>query len=79
MRNALVETFNGRLRDEYLNEHVFGNLAEARKVIEIWRIDYNIERPQTSLGGLAPTVYANLNPPPDLPRLSSARGTLSRP
>ena len=56
-----VESFNGRLRDECLNEHIFGNLAEARKIIENWRIDYNTQRPHISLGGLAPAVYANLN------------------
>lgn len=61
MQNAFVESFNGRLRDECLNEHIFGNLAEARKIIENWRIDYNTQRPHTSLGGLAPAVYANLN------------------
>ncbi|WP_209835617.1 IS3 family transposase [Ruegeria sp. HKCCE3926] len=61
MQNAFVESFNGRLRDECLNEHIFGNLAEARKIIETWRIDYNTQRPHTSLGGLAPAVYANLN------------------
>ena len=61
MQNAFVESFNGRLRDECLNEHIFDNLAEARKIIETWRIDYNTERPHTSLGGLAPAVFANLN------------------
>ncbi len=61
MQNAFVESFNGRLRDECLNEHIFGNLAEARKIIENWRIDYNTQRPHTSLGGQAPAVYANLN------------------
>ncbi len=60
MQNAFVESFNGRLRDECLNEHIFGNLAEARKIIENWRIDYNTHRPHTSLGGLAPAVYAKL-------------------
>ncbi|NNX83489.1 transposase [Roseobacter sp. HKCCD8419] len=49
------------LKTECLNEHIFGNLAEARKTIENWRIDYNTQRPHTSLGGLAPAVYANLN------------------
>jgi transposase InsO family protein len=43
MRNAFMESFNGRLRDECLNEHIFGNLAEARKIIENWRIDYNTQ------------------------------------
>ena len=58
MQNAFVESFNGRLRDECLNENLFGNLAEARNIIENWRIDYNTQRPHTSLGGLAPAVYA---------------------
>jgi len=61
MQNAFVESFNGRLRDECLNETLFGNLAEARRIIETWRIDYNTQRPHTSLGGLAPAVYAQLN------------------
>jgi putative transposase len=41
MQNGFVESFNGRLRDEYLNEHLFANLKEARQIIEEWRIDYN--------------------------------------
>jgi len=61
MQNAFVESFNGRLRDECLNEDMFGNLAEARKIIENQRIDCNAQRPRTSLGRLAPAVYANLN------------------
>lgn len=58
MQNAFVESFNGRLRDECLNENLFGNLAEARRVIETWRIDYNINRPHTSLNGQTPTEFA---------------------
>ena len=54
MQNAFVESFNGRLHDECFNEHILGNLAEARKIIENSRIDDNTERPHTSLGGLAP-------------------------
>jgi len=57
-QNAFVESFNGRLRDECLNDNLFGNLAEARRIIEAWRIDYNTQRPHTSLGGMAPAVYA---------------------
>ena len=57
-QNAFVESFNGRLRDECLNEHLFGSLNEARRIIEAWRIDYNTQRPHTSLGGLAPLIYA---------------------
>ena len=59
IQNAFVESFNGRLRDECLNEHAFASLAEARRIIEAWRIDYNTVRPHTSLGGLAPSIFAN--------------------
>src|SRR3954463_12302209 len=46
------------LRDECLNEHLFVNLNEARQIIEEWRIDYNTNRPHTSLNGLTPTEFA---------------------
>jgi putative transposase len=59
VQNAFVESFNGRLRDECLNEHVFHSLAQARGIVEAWRIDYNTVRPHSSLGGLAPSVFAN--------------------
>ena len=58
MQNGFVESFNGRLRDECLNEHLFTNLNEAREIIEAWRIDYNTNRPHTSLNGLTPTEFA---------------------
>jgi transposase InsO family protein len=57
-QNAYVESFNGRLRDECLNEHWFTSLAHARTVIETWRREYNEERPKKSLGGLTPTQHA---------------------
>jgi putative transposase len=59
VQNAFVESFNGRLRDECLNEHVFRSLSQARGIVEAWRIDYNTVRPRSSLGGLAPSVFAN--------------------
>jgi putative transposase len=59
VQNAFVESFNGRLRDECLNEHVFRSLSQARAIVEAWRIDYNTVRPHSSLGGLAPSVFAN--------------------
>ncbi len=48
--NAYVESFNGRLRDECLNEHWFLTLAHAQTAIEAWRIEYNRERPHSALG-----------------------------
>ena len=57
-QNAYVESFNGRLRDECLNEHWFTTLPHARAVIEEWRRDYNERRPKKHLGGLPPAVYA---------------------
>lgn len=57
-QNAYVESFNGRLRDECLNEHWFLNLDHARTLIEIWRREYNEERPKRQLGGLTPVQYA---------------------
>lgn len=58
MQNGFVESFNGRLRDECLNEHLFTNLNEARRIIEEWRTDYNTNRPHSSLNGLTPTEFA---------------------
>jgi len=57
-QNAYIESFNGRLRDECLNEHWFTHLLQARTVIETWRREYNEERPKKALGGLTPTAYA---------------------
>ena len=53
-----MESFNGRLRDELLNETLFGTVPQARRIIEAWRIDYNDERPHTSLNGLTPNEFA---------------------
>lgn len=58
MQNAFIESFNGRFRDECLNEHLFHGLREARAIIEAWRADYNSARPHTSLGGLTPREFA---------------------
>jgi len=59
-QNAFIESFNGRLRDECLNEHWFTSLPHARAVIEAWRREYNEERPKKGLGGLTPAQYAEL-------------------
>ena len=56
--NAFIEAFNGRFRDECLNEHWFTSLTQARVLIETWRRDYNEYRPKKNLGGLPPAIYA---------------------
>ena len=58
VQNAFVESLNGRLRDECLNEHIFRGLSAARRIIEAWRTDYNAHRPHTSLRGLTPNEFA---------------------
>lgn len=58
MQNGFVESFNGRLRDECLNETLFSSLAHARHVLADWRDDYNHARPHSSLGGLTPAEAA---------------------
>ena len=57
-QNAYIESFNGRFRDECLNEHWFTSLHHARIVIDTWRREYNEDRPKKSLGGLTPAAYA---------------------
>lgn len=58
VQNAFAESFTGRLRDECLNEHWFGSLLEARRLIEEWRCHYNERRPHSSLGYQTPATYA---------------------
>jgi len=58
MQNGTCESFNGRFRDECLNENWFRDLAEVRQVAGRWLCDYNHHRPHTSLGGLPPAEYA---------------------
>jgi putative transposase len=58
VENAYIESFNGRFRDECLNEHWFLTLPHARQIIECWRLEYNTERPHSSLGNLTPEQFA---------------------
>ena len=57
VQNAFTESFNGRLRDECLNQHWFLNLADARRTVEAWRVDYNRSRPHSSLGYRTPEEF----------------------
>ena len=70
-QNAFIESFNGRLRDELLNETLFSSLAHARAALAEWRLDYNTVRPHSSLGNLSPVDYATLSAP-----VSQRDGTL---
>ena len=56
--NGFAESFNGRLRDELLNETLFRSIGHARVVLEAWRLDYNDHRPHSKLGWLTPSGYA---------------------
>lgn len=57
-QNAYIESFNGKFRDECLNDHWFSNLAEARAIIGAWRRDYNERRPHSALGYMTPAEVA---------------------
>jgi putative transposase len=56
--NAFVESFNGRFRDECLNQHWFASLEEACQTVEAWRIEYNMVRPHRALGQQTPAAWA---------------------
>lgn len=58
MQNGYIESFNGKLRAECLNQHWFQSLSEAREIIEDWRLEYNRIRPHSSLDNLTPEEYA---------------------
>jgi putative transposase len=62
--NAYIESFNGRLRDECLNEHWFFDLGHAREMIETWRLDYNAVRPHSALDDMPPEELEQLHPEP---------------
>ncbi len=62
MQNGSIESFNGRFREECLDQSWFTSLAEARRVIEAWRLDYNLHRPHTSLWMRTPAAFAAVRP-----------------
>ena len=57
VENALIESFNGRLRDECLNVYTFESIAHAQAILTAWRADYNQHRPHGALGHLTPSEY----------------------
>ncbi len=60
-QNAFIESFIGKLRDEFLNETAFSSLTETRLVLAAWKHDYNSNRLHSSLGWLTPSEFANRN------------------
>lgn len=63
MQNAFVESFNGKFRDECLNDHWFFDIREARRTTEKWRKDYNTERPHSSLAYQTPAAFRQAHLP----------------
>jgi putative transposase len=63
VENAFIESFNGRLRDECLNGQLFFSIDDVRRKLEAWRIDYNTNRPHSSLGDMSPREYAQGHKP----------------
>ena len=62
-QNAFIESFNGRLRDELLNETLFAALADARVALADWKDDYNDFRPHSAIGNIPPSIYAEISVP----------------
>jgi putative transposase len=62
-QNAFIESFNGRLRDELLNETLFVSLSYARSLLAEWRLDYNTVRPHSAIGNVPPADFAKLSDP----------------
>ena len=60
VENAFIESFNGRLRDECLNAHVFASTVEAQRILDAWRQDYNHVRPHSSLQDRTPPAVGAL-------------------
>ena len=75
MQNAFIESFNSKLRDECLNEHVFTGLTETRRIIDAWRYDPNWFPLHSSLGLLMPKEFADQqgNGPPEQAGVSANR------
>jgi putative transposase len=71
VENAFIESFNGRLREECLNQHWFLDLEDARRTIEAWRISYNTNRPHSGLGGQTPKEFASMKKRETRTRLSA--------
>jgi putative transposase len=79
IQNAFIKSFNGRLRDELLNETLFPSLSQARATVASWRADYNLNRSHSRPGWLIPTEYANTFTPRRDLALRSTQGSAPAP
>lgn len=57
--NAYIESFNGRVRQECLNQHWFTTMDEVQRILDLWKVNYNLERPHSSLGNQSPWEFAS--------------------
>jgi putative transposase len=73
IENCFIESFNGRLRDECLNQSWFVDLADAQRTIEAWRVEYNVARPHSGLAGRTPAEFTKTLAEQRPPHLASAR------
>lgn len=71
VENGYIESFNARLRDECLNVSLFNSITDAKEQLELWRQDYNQNRPHSSLGNLAPATFSAAALRPDKHRENS--------
>lgn len=79
IQNAFIESFNGQLRDELLNETLFSSLAHSRSALSNWRSDYNDHRPHSGLGWLTPAEFAQSTNPRRNAVLCSRNGSAPHP
>jgi putative transposase len=75
VQNAFIESFNGKFRDECLNEHWFGTVQEAQVVIEAWRREYNEERTHSTIGDLTPMEFIHHHQ--DRPQMAPASTSMA--
>ena len=71
-QNAWIESFNARVRDEFLNANAFWTLADMRDAADVWLIDYNEVRPHSSLGYLTPKEFSETLATHPIPQLPAA-------
>ena len=72
VENAFIESFNGKLRDECLNSHVFASVSEAQEILDAWRDDYNLVRPHSGLHDRTPAAVGAMWVDSREPRESTA-------